>query len=74
MAPASLKSGKRRDRYLAIWDSYVALKHPMVEYKHRGLFIALLKNIKQGEETLTIYTCLPLLSLNPLTTPLYLSP
>ena len=36
---------------------------PDAEYKYRGIFIAFFKIIKHGEETLTIYTRLTLLSL-----------
>ena len=27
-APTSVKSGKRRERYLVIWNGYVACEHP----------------------------------------------
>ena len=36
---------------------------PDAEYKYRGVFVAFFKIIKHGEETLTIYTRLTLLSL-----------
>ena len=53
--PTSQKSCLRWEKYLVIWKSYVAREHPDVEYKYRGVFVAIIDHQAQRRDLNNIY-------------------
>ena len=48
--------GSEMRKILGIWNSYVAREHPDVEYKYRGVFVAIIHHQAQRRDLNNIYT------------------
>ena len=54
--PTSSKSGLIWEKYLIIWNHYVAREHPDAEYKYRGVFVAIIDHQERRRDLDNIYT------------------
>ena len=54
--PTSYKSGLRSERYLVIWNSYVAREHPDAEFKYQGVFVAIIDHKARRRDLNNIFT------------------
>ena len=44
------------EKYLVIWNGYVAREHPDAEYKYRGVFVAIIDHQARRRDLNNIYT------------------